>query len=283
MRVIRFRSIWSSILPAPALAILLASCMAQTTIDSAQAAASARNTESEDNSEPERAPQQQPQPQSPGSQRQRAEQELKQQEQQRILGVIPNFNSTDVENAAPLTPRQKFRLAFRSAIDPFQFVAAAGDAGISQARNDFAGYGQGAQGYAKRFGAAYTDQFSGFLWSGAIFPVLLKEDPRYFRRGRGSFKSRLFYSIGTTLWAKRDSGSWGPNYANVLGNMAAGSLANFYYPSTDRGVGLTFQRALTVIAEGTLGAVFIEFWPDISSRVFHRQPAQSSTTGPAAK
>ena len=210
-------------------------------------------------------------PQQPQPQRETAERELKKQEQQRILGVIPNFNTTDVQNAAPLTPGQKFRLAFRSAVDPFQFVAAGLDAGISQAQDSFPGYGQGAQGYAKRFGAAYADQFSSLFWGNAVFPTLLHEDPRYFRKGTGSFKGRLFYAISTTVRTKNDNGTWGPNYANVLGNVAAGGLSNLYYPSTDRGVGLTFQRAFTVTAEGAIGAVFVEFWPDISKRVFHKR------------
>jgi len=208
--------------------------------------------------------------QSAPSQHEKAEQEIKQEEQQRILGVVPNFNTTDVQNAAPLTAGQKFRLAFRSTIDPFQFVAAGLDAGISQAEDNFSGYGQGAQGYGKRFGAAYADQFSGTLWGNAIFPALLHEDPRYFRKGTGTFTHRLLYSISTTLWTKNDNGTWGPNYANVLGNIAAGGLANVYYPSTDRGVGLTFQRAFTVTAEGTIGAFFVEFWPDLERKLFHR-------------
>jgi hypothetical protein len=172
-------------------------------------------------------------------------------------------------------------LAWRSSVDPFQFVAAALDAGYSQAVDDFPGYGQGAQGYAKRFGAAYTDQFSGTFWGNAVFPILLREDPRYFRRGTGSIKRRLLYAISTTVWSKRDGGAWGPNYANVLGNITAGGLANLYYPSTDRGVGLTFQRAFTVTAEGTIGATLAEFWPDIARRVFHQnrtKPASAGTT-----
>lgn len=210
-------------------------------------------------------------------QRERAEQELKQQEQQRILGVVPNFNSTDVQNAAPLTAGQKFRLAFRIAVDPFQFVAAGLDAGYSQAQNDFPGYGQGAQGYGKRLGAAYADQFSGTLLAGAIFPVLLREDPRYFRKGTGTIKHRLLYAVSTTFWSKNDNGTWGPNYSNVLGNLAAGGLANVYYPSTDRGAGLTFQRAATVTAEGTIGAVFVEFWPDIERKLSRHRGKQQST------
>lgn len=214
------------------------------------------------------------------SQHELAEQQLKQQTQQRIMSVIPNFNTTDNQNAAPLSPGQKMRLALRSSVDPFQFVAAAGDAGISQAQNAFPGYGQGTEGYFKRFGAAYADQFSGEMWGNAIFPIILHEDPRYYRRGHGSVKSRLFYAISTTVITKNDNGTWGPNYANVLGNIAAGGLSNLYYPSTDRGVGLTFQRAFTVTAEGALGAIFVEFWPDISRHVFHRHSGTNRPTAP---
>ena len=200
----------------------------------------------------------------------KAQQELKQEEKQRILGVVPNFNTSDIQNAAPLSSGQKFQLAFHLAFDPFQFVAAGMDAGISQAQNAFSGYGQGAQGYGKRFGAAYADQVSGVFWGNAVFPSLFHEDPRYFRKGTGSIKHRLLYAIATTFWTKNDNGSWGPNYANVLGNFAAGGLANLYYPDTDRGLRLTLQRAATVTAEGSIGAIFTEFWPDISRKLFHR-------------
>lgn len=219
--------------------------------------------------------------QSSQSQHERAEQELAEEERQRILGVVPNFNTTDVQNAAPLSVGQKFRLALRSAVDPFQFVAAGLDAGWSQWQDDFRGYGQGGQGYGKRYGAAYADQFSGTIWGNAVFPALLHEDPRYFRKGTGTIKHRLLYSISTTFWTRNDNGTWGPNYANIFGNIAAGGLANLYYPSTDRGVGLTFQRAFTVTAEGTAGAIFVEFWPDINRKLFHRhrqtvpQPGQN--------
>jgi hypothetical protein len=206
----------------------------------------------------------------PSEEHDRAEAELQKQKKQRILGVIPNFNTSYVQDAAALTSGQKFRLALRGAIDPFAFVAAGLDAGFEQARNGFDEYGQGAQGYAKRFGAAYADNFSGNMFGGAIFPSLLHQDPRYFRKGNGSFRSRLFYAISTTVKAKNDDGHWAPNYSNVLGNIAAGALANVYYPASDRGVGLTFERAFTVTAEGAVGAVFVEFWPDISSKLFHK-------------
>ena len=201
----------------------------------------------------------------------KAKQELHQEEKQRILGVVPNFNTSNIPNAAPLSPGQKLQLTFRVALDPFQFAAAALDAGYSQRRNDFPGYGRGGEGYAKRFGAAYADQFSGAFWGNFVFPSLLHEDPRYFREGEGTFKHRLLYSLASTFRTKNDNGSWGFNYANVLGNLAAGGLSNVYYPSSDRGAVLTFERAATVTAEGAIGAVFVEFWSDISQRVFHRK------------
>jgi hypothetical protein len=207
------------------------------------------------------------------TQRQRAEEELKQEKHQRILGVIPNFNTSYVQNAAPLTPGQKFRLAFRSAVDPFSFVAAGLVSGLEQWQDAFPGYGQGAQGYGKRFGAAYADSFNGIMLGNAVFPSLLHQDPRYFRAGSGSFGHRLFYAIASTVRTRNDSGKWAPNYSNVLGNIAAGGIANAYYPSTDRGVGLTFLRAFTVTAEGALGSIFVEFWPDISKKLFGKHNA----------
>jgi hypothetical protein len=202
--------------------------------------------------------------------RERAEKELEQQKHQRILGIIPNFNTSFIADAAPLTPSQKFRLAFRSAVDPFMFLSSAIVAGYEQATNQFPGYGQGAAGYGKRFGAAYADNFSGTLLGGGVFPSLLHSDPRYFRKGTGRVMPRLGYAIFATVRAKNDHGKWVPNYSNVLGNIAAGGISNLYYPSGDRGLGLTFQRAVLVTAEGAIGSIFIEFWPDISAKLFHK-------------
>ena len=198
---------------------------------------------------------------------------MHQEEKQRILGIVPNFQTADRQTAVPLTAGQKFHLALRGSIDPFSFVVAGMDAGVSQARNDFPGYGRGAQGYAKRYGAAYADQFSGNMFGNAIFPSLLHQDPRYLRKGTGTFGHRLRDALISPFWTRNDNGTWGPNYSNVMGNFAAGGLANLYYPSSDRGLGLTMQRATTVTVEGTLGAVFKEFWPDISAKLFqHKSP-----------
>lgn len=227
--------------------------------------------------QPQDAQTQQALPEAPEPQQEKAEQELQQEQHQRVLGVIPNFNTTNDKNAPPLTPKQKINLAFRTAIDPFQFVAAGLDAGLSQEENDFPGYGHGAQGYAKRYGAAYTDGFNGTMLGNGVFPILLHEDPRYFRRGTGSVTRRFFYAVSTIFWCRRDNGSWGPNYANVMGNLAAGGISNLYYPSSDRGAALTFERAFTDAAEGVFGAVMFEFWPDVATRL-HKKKNQSGTS-----
>lgn len=200
----------------------------------------------------------------------KAAEELRVQEQQRILGVMPNFNTSNVKNAEPLSPAQKFGLAAKEALDPFTFVAAGLDAGLSQAENDFPAYHQGMVGYAKRFGAAYADSFDGTMIGNALLPIVLKQDPRYFRKGTGSITSRFLYAVSSTFKCKDDNGKWTPNYSNVLGNIAAGGISNLYYPSSERGAGLTFQRAATVTAEGAIGAVFFEFWPDISRKMFSK-------------
>lgn len=211
------------------------------------------------------------QPDASQSQHLLAERQVKQQEKQRILGVVPEFNITNIQDAATLSPGQKFELATKSALDPFAFVAAGFDAGLSQADNDFAGYGQGAQGYAKRFAASYMDSFDGTMLGNAVFPILLHQDPRYFRLGEGSFGSRLLYAVASTVRCKGDDGDWQFNYSNLLGNLSAGGIANLYYPQTDRGAALIFQRALTVTAEGAIGAAFFEFWPDIQRKMFHKR------------
>jgi hypothetical protein len=214
------------------------------------------------------------------SQQQLAAEQVRQQEKQRIAGVVPNFNVSYNENALPLSPQQKLHIALRTAVDPVSFAVAGVDAARSQAQNDFPGYGQGLQGYGKRWGAAYADNFDGTLLGNAIFPILLKEDPRYFRRGTGSFTSRLFYSLSTTVWSKRDNGKWGPNYSNVLGNLAAGGISNLYYPASDRGADLTFERGLTVTAYGALGGVFNEFWPDVARKIFKDRMAKLQPIAP---
>lgn len=206
----------------------------------------------------------------PETERQKAEEEVRQQEKQRILGIIPQFNVSNVSQAVRLSPRQKFGLAFKTSVDPFAFLFAGIDSAISQGEDSFPGYGQGSEGYAKRFAASYVDSFDGTIIGNAMLPILLHQDPRYFRKGTGNFASRFTYAVMSTVRCKGDNGHWQPNYSNVLGNFAAGGISNLYYPSGERGFVQTYQRAIVVSAEGAIGATLAEFWPDIAHRLFRK-------------
>lgn len=205
--------------------------------------------------------------------RQRAQRELEEQEKQRVLGVVPMFNVTSNANAAPLTPKQKFQLFFKSSTDWYQFAITAIDGGISMAGDEYVSYGQGVEGFAKYWGAAYADTFDGNFWGNAVLPSWWHEDPRYYRMGHGRFIKRMAYSAVTTVWCKRDSGRWGPNYANITGNFIGGAVSNLYYPADQRGFGLTMGRGASVTYEGIVGAELAEFWPDIA-RHFAKKHAE---------
>ena len=181
-----------------------------------------------------------------------AEAEIKDEEKQRVLGVVPNFYVTYNPAALPLTPKQKFELAWKATVDPMNFGLVAGTALVQQATDSWSGYGQGAQGYAKRYGASYADLVTSTFIGGAILPSLLKQDPRYFYKGTGSKKSRIFYALANAVICKGDSGRWQANYSAILGGLAAGGVSNLYYPSTDRGAELTFENA--AIGIGTTAA-----------------------------
>ena len=189
-----------------------------------------------------------------------AEEQIKVEEKQRVLGVLPNFYVSYIPDAAPLTSKQKFKLAFRTVIDPFTFVSVGGAAGIQQGQNHFKGYGQGSLGYAKRFGAGYGDTVSGTFIGGAILPSLLKQDPRYFYKGTGSVPSRFLYAIANAFICKGDNRRWQVNYSNMLGSLAAGGISNLYYPPQDRdGAALTFENAALGIAGTAVSNLFQEF------------------------
>jgi Carboxypeptidase regulatory-like domain len=190
-----------------------------------------------------------------------AEKEIKVEEKQRVLGVVPNFYVSYVPDAVPLDKKQKFEIAWKTVIDPVTFVMAGAAAGVEQAQNHFAGYGQGAEGYGQRFGAGYADIVTGTFIGGAILPSLLKQDPRYFYKGTGSKRSRLMYAIASSFICKGDNGRWQPNYSNVLGSLAAGGISNLYYPEQDRdGLGLTFENAAIGLGATSIQNILQEFF-----------------------
>jgi Carboxypeptidase regulatory-like domain len=188
-----------------------------------------------------------------------AEAEIKDEEKQRVLGVIPNFYVTYNPAAAPLNPKQKFELAWRVTVDPVNFGLTGAVAGLEQAVNLYSGYGQGAEGYGKRFGAAYADSVIGTFVGNAILPSLFKQDPRYFYKGTGSGRSRFFYAVTRAVICKGDNGRWQANYSAILGSLAAGGISNLYYPEADRGVALTFENALIGIGASAANNILQEF------------------------
>src|ERR1700678_4579815 len=200
-----------------------------------------------------------------------AEEQIKVEEKQRVLGAIPNFYVTYNPNAEPLTSKQKFKLAARTVIDPFTFVVVGGAAGVEQWQGHFIGYGQGMEGYAKRFGANFADTVSGTFIGGAILPSLLKQDPRYFYKGTGGIQARTLYAIANAVICKGDNGHWQPNYSNVLGNLAAGGISSLYYPNRHRhDVQVTVDNIFIGIGTGAIGTLFQEF---VLRHVTHGAPA----------
>jgi hypothetical protein len=208
------------------------------------------------------------------SKEQKAQEQIKQQEHQRVLGIIPSFNTSYVNDAVSLNAKQKISLAFRSTIDPYTFAIAFIVAGLGEAEGGNNGFGWGPEGYFKRSGATYLDAVDGTMIGNAFLPILLHQDPRYFRLGHGKVSHRLFYAIATSFICKHDNtGKWEPNYSNVGGNIISGALSNYYYPSESKsGIAQTFEAGLTVTFEGTFGAALQEFWPDISRKLFHKDP-----------
>ena len=207
-----------------------------------------------------------------------AEAQIKAEEKQRVLGFVPNFYVTYAStDTVPLTSKQKFALAWKATIDPVTFVITGGIAGIQQAQNHFRSYGQGAEGYAKRFGASYTGTVTGTFIGSAMLPSLLKQDPRYFYKGTGSIRSRFLYAIANSVITKGDNKRWQPNYSGIMGSLAASGISNLYYPAQDRdGAELTFENALIGIGTSAGANLFQEFLVrKLTPNLPHRDPAKT--------
>jgi hypothetical protein len=191
-----------------------------------------------------------------------AKEQVKAEETQRLFRVIPNFYVSYVPDAVALNTHEKFQLAWKTSIDPVSFGIVGLIAGIEQADGAFSGYGGGAAGFAKRYGAAYTDFVAGTFIANAILPSVLKQDPRYFYRGPDySTRARFMYAVANSVICKGDNGHWQPNYSSVLGGLAAGGISNLYYPAKDRnGASLTIENGLLAVAGGAIGNVVQEFF-----------------------
>ncbi len=171
------------------------------------------------------------------------------EEKQRVLGFLPNFYVVyDTENAAPLTTKLKFQMAYKVSIDPVSIFGAAFLATMNQA-GDRPNFPQGWKGYGERFGAAYADGVTDIMFGGAILPSLLHQDPRYFYKGTGTTKSRVLHALSNPFIARGDNGRLEPNYSSLGGDLISNALSNAYYPKSNRGAAFTFEGF--AIATGT--------------------------------
>jgi Carboxypeptidase regulatory-like domain len=203
-----------------------------------------------------------------------AEEQISAEVKQRILGVLPNFYVSYVSDAAPLTRKQKFKLALKVTVDPVTFFTTGVTASIEQWQGDFAGYGEGFAGYARRYGATYGDRVTSTFFGAALLPSLLHQDPRYFYKGKGPIINRALYAISTVVICKGDNGHWQPNYSNVLGNLAAGGISSLYYPDSEKhDAQVTVDNIFIGIGTGAIGTLFQEF---LLKHVTHGVPAASS-------
>ena len=182
--------------------------------------------------------------------------QIRAEEKQRLIGVIPNFYTSYIYNAAPLTAKQKFSLAVRGTFDPVSILGVGFGAGIEQATNAYSGYGQGAAGYSKRYAAKFVDGRSSDLLTHAVFPALLHQDPRYYYQGSGSVKSRIRHAVNSAFVTRSDSGRAVPNTSYFLGDLSAAALSNLYYPQANRGAHLVFTNAAVGLA-GRIGTNLI--------------------------
>lgn len=187
-----------------------------------------------------------------------ATEQVKEQEQQRVLRFIPNFYVTYRPDAVPLTTKLKFRLAWKSSTDPVTILGTAFLAGLQQAGDQYGEFGQGLEGYGKRLGAGYADVVASTFLSGAIFPSLLKQDPRYFYKGVGSTGSRLVYAIANPVRCKGDNGRWQVNYSNIAGAFAGAALSTTFYPTPNPGMH-TLSNGFVRLGESSLAGVIQEF------------------------
>src|SRR5260370_23776698 len=199
-----------------------------------------------------------------------AQEQIKQEEQQRLIGLVPDYFVTYNPDAAPLNAKQKLELTWKTFFDPSSFVITGISAGIGEARNTHKGFGQGAAGHGKRYGASYADFVTGSLIEKVVMPTIFKQDPRYFYKGTGSTRSRIFYAISWSLICQGDNKQAQFCYSSFISRFASGALTNYYYPAANRdSAGVVVQNAFISIGGDAIGNLFQEF---LARRLTRKKP-----------
>lgn len=171
-----------------------------------------------------------------------ADEEIREETKQRVLGIMPNFYTSYVWDAAPLNTRQKFKLSLRACTDPWVFIRTGITAGIQQANGTFPEFGSGPSGYAERYGAAYGDVLTGRIIGSAVLPAIFHQDPRYFYRGTGGVPRRVLHALVSAVAARTDAGRIEPNYTRTLGDFTAGYISRTWHPGSQNGISLALEN-----------------------------------------
>lgn len=176
-----------------------------------------------------------------------AQAQIREEETQRLFGLLPNFFTVYDRNAVPLNTQQKFELTAKSWLDPSAFVVEGVIAGVGQAQNNHKGFGQGAKGYAKRYGAGFADYGTSLFLENVVLTTAFRQDPRYFYKGSGSAGSRFRYALSRTFICRGDNKKDQVCYSTLISNLASGFITNYYYPAADR------DPARTILKNGAIG------------------------------
>lgn len=218
-------------------------------------------------------------PDAPGVSQASTQQQTAQQEQygegqqtKRIFWIIPNFRSVSVDaKLPPLSKSEKVKLALQDSFDYSSFIYVGLLAGVQQLSNSTPEFRQGAAGYGRYYWHAFADNTDGNLQTEAIFPILTREDPRYYTLGRGGFAKRLTYSLGRLVITRTDKGNETFNISEIAGNAVGAGIANLYYPAQERTATKSVENWWLQIGLDGASNLLKEFWPDIAHKLFHQQ------------
>ncbi|HXC00523.1 MAG TPA: hypothetical protein VNU74_08985 [Terriglobales bacterium] len=212
-----------------------------------------------------------------------AQEDTKKKKDDRMFYVMPNYLTVDDQShVKPISWKEKFAITAKGTFDPYEFVIVGVVAGIRQAENSYPAFGQGAEGYAKRYGAAFADQVDGNIMVGGLYPSILKTDPRYFRLGRGRMSRRFGYAISRVFVARKDSGGSMFNVPEFAGNATAIAISNVYYPAADRGFSASFTNWGVQMGIDAFGNELKEFWPDVHNYLQNRHARREQKQVPKA-
>jgi hypothetical protein len=239
------------------------------TAESAQAPASSSSTQDKPGGQPS-AQGNTLDPSSPVQQDTKKAEDSKKKDD-RMFYVMPNYLTVDGQSQVPpVSWKEKFAMAAKGSFDPYEFTVVGIVAGVRQAENSDPAFGQGAKGYAKRYGTAFADQVDGNIMVGGVYPTILKIDPRYYRLGRGSGMHRFGYAIDRIFIARKDSGAHMFNVPEFLGNATAIAISNVYYPAVDRSFSSNLSGWGVQMGIDAFGNELKEFWPDIHGYLQNR-------------